>query len=457
MVAGDDFIDITKEGRKLKISKLKNQEKWEIINKGLNIIGICKNSDCNAYNKKVICNYGYCSFNIYKDMDNYFCPICNVFLDNIDSILFYQCKYSFIGKKIERNIININTNLYFANKYYIIYSQNEVGYGKFKNLIINTENNNNNEEFDDNFISSNYKNLKHYLRNDDDDSDTDDSDSDLEEDIKIDKNKKYEIENGYKIIKELSGGKGTFGKTYLVLKESDNKIYVKKEIDLEKLTKEEILLSLQEIEIIKNIKNENIIEYIDSYSKKNKLNIIMNYCKKRDLNKKIEKRFNNGKQHFKEKTILNYLKQILNGLKFIHQNKIIHRDIKPENIFLTENNIIKIGDFGLSKIVDSLYSNRSQAGTSMYWSLQMLYNDSYTYKTDIWSLGMTLIKMCNLELPSGKEMFQKTTKNKNPEIYGEYSDFIKKILVDMLQLDEEDRISSEELYDKVCNELKKYE
>jgi serine/threonine protein kinase len=86
----------------------------------------------------------------------------------------------------------------------------------------------------------------------------------------------------------------------------------------------------------------------------------MELCDKRNLRNAIDENL-----CLEEDKLTKYFKEICEGLSYIHQNNIVHRDLKPENIFLTSNDVIKIGDFGLSKQVsldnkmESTYSART--------------------------------------------------------------------------------------------------
>ena len=117
------------------------------------------------------------------------------------------------------------------------------------------------------------------------------------------------------------------------------------------------------------------------------LYLLLEYCEEGDLEHHIQlsKDF---KERFPEELLLYWFLQILNALKFLHRRKIMHRDIKAKNIFLNKDGIIKLGDFGNSKL---LISEDDQAetytGTKVNMAPEILKSEKYDYKTDIWSLG----------------------------------------------------------------------
>jgi len=88
------------------------------------------------------------------------------------------------------------------------------------------------------------------------------------------------------------------------------------------------------------------------------------------------------------------------ALKHIHDRKIIHRDLKPGNIFLTTNDIVKLGDFGIAKVLDgTLEKAKTMVGTPYYISPEIVKGKDYSFKTDVWSLGIVIHEVCSLEVP----------------------------------------------------------
>lgn len=117
-----------------------------------------------------------------------------------------------------------------------------------------------------------------------------------------------------------------------------------------------------QIEILKKLNNIFIVKYYESFLEQGQLIIIMEYCEGRtwgdtlegDLAFFIKNRKKDGKSELiDERVIVNWFVQLTLGLKCIHTNKILHRDIKSNNIFLNSNGVVKIGDFGISKVLES--------------------------------------------------------------------------------------------------------
>lgn len=118
-----------------------------------------------------------------------------------------------------------------------------------------------------------------------------------------------------------------------------------------------------------------------------------------DLAKRIEAaRAQNS--FFSENQILDWFTQICLALKHVHDRKIIHRDLKSSNIFLTKENRIKLGDFGIAtKLASTFDKAKTIIGSPYYLSPEIIDNKPYNMKTDIWSLGVILYELCALTTP----------------------------------------------------------
>lgn len=109
---------------------------------------------------------------------------------------------------------------------------------------------------------------------------------------------------------------------------------------------------LLEVNLLKNLKHPNIVEYKESFLTPSQLIIIMEYCEVGDLAYHIKKKQQKGEK-FSEMEIFQWFVQVCMALEYVHGRKVIHRDIKTQNIFLTGNKTIKVGDFGISKVLES--------------------------------------------------------------------------------------------------------
>lgn len=105
-----------------------------------------------------------------------------------------------------------------------------------------------------------------------------------------------------------------------------------------------------------------------------------------------------------ESAILNIFIQICEGLSYLHQKRILHRDIKTANIFFDENFKVRIGDFGIAKLLgEKTKFAESVIGTPYYLSPELLNKKPYNEKNDIWALGCLLYEMCKKKQPFRSE------------------------------------------------------
>lgn len=86
------------------------------------------------------------------------------------------------------------------------------------------------------------------------------------------------------------------------------------------------------------------------------------------------------------------------GIQALHSKNVLHRDLKSANVFLTSNKYVKIGDFGISKVLDST-SAKTFVGTPYYLSPEVCSNKKYDLRSDLWSLGCILYELCTLNYP----------------------------------------------------------
>jgi len=127
--------------------------------------------------------------------------------------------------------------------------------------------------------------------------------------------------------------------------------------------------------------------------------IIMEYADGGDLAQRIEHQ-TAMKTPFPEHQVLDWFVQICLALKHAHDRLILHRDLKPQNIFLTVKNFVRLGDFGISRVLTNTQSVASTCvGTPLYLAPELCEGRSYKEKGDVWSLGAILYELCMLSPP----------------------------------------------------------
>nr|XP_025871305.1 serine/threonine-protein kinase Nek11 isoform X1 [Vulpes vulpes]XP_025871306.1 serine/threonine-protein kinase Nek11 isoform X1 [Vulpes vulpes]XP_025871307.1 serine/threonine-protein kinase Nek11 isoform X1 [Vulpes vulpes] len=191
-------------------------------------------------------------------------------------------------------------------------------------------------------------------------------------------------------------GSGSFGTVYLV---SDKKakqgeeLKVLKEISVGELNPNETVQANVEAQLLSKLDHPAIVKFYTSFVERDNFCIITEYCEGRDLDFKIQEYKEAGKT-FPESQIIEWFIQLLLGVDYIHERKILHRDLKSKNIFL-KNNLLKIGDFGVSRLLmGSCDLATTLTGTPHYMSPEALKHQGYNTKSDIWSLACILYEMC---------------------------------------------------------------
>ena len=179
-------------------------------------------------------------------------------------------------------------------------------------------------------------------------------------------------------------------------------IWVIKYMDLTAMSTQEKDETLREAKILEYLRHPNIVQFKEVYkTKKGKLCIVMEFADGGDLAKKVKDA--RGK-HFSEVQILDWFTQLCLAMKHVHDRKIIHRDLKCQNIFLTKDNRIKLGDFGIARILKkTMEKAKTMVGTPYYISPEIIQGKQYSLMTDIWSLGVVLYEMCTLSPPFNAE------------------------------------------------------
>ena len=244
----------------------------------------------------------------------------------------------------------------------------------------------------------------------------------------------------YYELKEVIG-KGKFGVVNLGIHKKTQQQVAVKIINKDSIkTVEDKELVRIEIGILKLCHHPNVVRLLDHLENEDYIFIVMEYIEGGTLGQYFKKKNFN----FSERQASSIMSQIANGVKYLHRYGIVHRDLKPDNIMITQQNdfgVIKIMDFGLSKIVSTQEKMVDGYGTLSYVAPEVLLRTPYNKEVDIWSMGVILYYMLCGHLPF----------KGNKEVI-----IAEKIVNDDLEFDEEEwEIRSKKVRELISSCLKK--
>ncbi|KAF3687136.1 Serine/threonine-protein kinase 10 [Channa argus] len=240
----------------------------------------------------------------------------------------------------------------------------------------------------------------------------------------------------WEIIGEL--GDGAFGKVFKAQNKQTGVLAAAKVIDTK--TEEELEDYMVEIDILASCDHENIVQLLDAFYYEGKLWILIEFC----AGGAVDAVMLELERALTEPQIRVVCKQTLQALVYLHDSKIIHRDLKAGNILLTLDGDVKLADFGVSaKNTKTLQRRDSFIGTPYWMAPEVVMCETskdrpYDYKADIWSLGVTLIELAQIEPPNHEmnpmRVLLKIAKADPPTLMQpsrwspEFSDFLKRCL-----------------------------
>ena len=161
--------------------------------------------------------------------------------------------------------------------------------------------------------------------------------------------------------------------------------------------------AIREISLMKELKHENIVALHDVIHTENKLMLVFEYMDG-DLKKYMDT--NGERGALKPAVIKSFMYQLLKGIDFCHQNRVLHRDLKPQNLLINSKGSLKLGDFGLARAFGIPVNTFSNEVVTLWYRAPDVLLGSRTYNTsiDIWSAGCIMAEMY-----TGRPLFPGTT------------------------------------------------
>ncbi|KAK4254357.1 hypothetical protein QN277_009753 [Acacia crassicarpa] len=243
-------------------------------------------------------------------------------------------------------------------------------------------------------------------------------------------------------------GKGSFGTVYEGFTD-DGFFFAVKEVSLldqGAQGKQSISQLQQEIYLLSQFEHENIVRYLGTDRDKNMLYIFLELVTKGSLARLYQK------YRLRDSQVSSYTRQILSGLKYLHDRNVVHRDIKCANILVDTNGSVKLADFGLAKAT-TMNDVKSSKG-SPYWmapEVVNLRNRGYGLAADIWSLGCTVLEMLTRQPPyshlEGMQALFRIGRGEPPPVPESLSKDARDFILKCLHVDPNKRPTAVELLD----------
>ncbi|KAI9933867.1 hypothetical protein ASPWEDRAFT_48523 [Aspergillus wentii DTO 134E9] len=273
----------------------------------------------------------------------------------------------------------------------------------------------------------------------------------------------------YEVLERI--GCGSFGIIRKVKRKTDGFILCRKEINYIKMSQKEREQLTAEFNILSSLRHPNIVAYYhrEHLKASQDLYLYMEYCGGGDLGM-IIKTLKKSNKYAEEEFVWRILSQLVTALYRCHygtdpvevgsnvlgpgprpsglkgkqaQMTILHRDLKPENIFLGSDNTVKLGDFGLSKLMQSHDFASTYVGTPFYMSPEICAAEKYTLRSDIWAVGCIMYELCQKEPPFNArthiQLVQKIREGKFAPLPDYYSPELKNVIASCLRVNPDNR------------------
>lgn len=257
------------------------------------------------------------------------------------------------------------------------------------------------------------------------------------------------IKDYYQLVSVL--GQGHFGKVLLARDIRSHERFAVKVIRKHKAqlkSKEKIR---REVEIMRLVNHKNVLRMFDLFETSEKLYFVLEYMEGGPLHEVM----NRGDHTYTEDRARVIVRDVLEGLEYLHAKNIVHRDVKPDNILTSSKSwpfVSKLADFGLSNFMETGSDTlESKVGTPYFCAREVISTQTYGAKADLWSTGVMMYEMLSGTKPfegnGTKAVLQKimAARYAFPEqIWARISEEAKDLMRRLICVDVEKRLSATE-------------
>ncbi|KAH9016024.1 hypothetical protein EDB85DRAFT_1898389 [Lactarius pseudohatsudake] len=238
-------------------------------------------------------------------------------------------------------------------------------------------------------------------------------------------------------------GRGQFGAVYRALNLNTGQMVAVKRIGLEGLKEEEISQLMREVDLVKRLSHPSIVKYEGMARDENTLSIVLEYAENGSLGQTLK-----AFSKLNEKLVASYVFKILEGLDYLHRSDVVHCDLKAANILTTKTGNVKLSDFGVSLNLRAMEREvKDVAGTPNWMAPEVIELKGASPKSDIWSLGCTVIELLTGRPPYGDIGNAMTVEDESPPIPERFSGPLVAFLKECFHKDPSMRPSAEQLFE----------
>jgi len=198
-------------------------------------------------------------------------------------------------------------------------------------------------------------------------------------------------------------GRGAFGEVTLVRSRSDGRRYAVKRIrHMGELTPgDDSGDTAREVRVLQSLHHPGVLRFYGSLNDGYMVTLITEYADSGDLQHLLRRVVDEGRR-IEDLAVLSLFTQLADAVRHVHSKRVLHRDLKPSNVLLTSEGLVKLGDFGVAKVLAGTAVQEGQmtfVGSPIYMAPEVVAGEQYGAVCDVWSLGVILYELVALRKP----------------------------------------------------------